>query len=91
MRVQQMLECHPHGLVGCHVGDIPVFIVIRDKQQAGQPHRLRHIFLKGHAAEVFCGGLRLQYQLFDEFIFLMAMIARFLPRRFIMRSYFVLK
>ena len=60
--IQQAVECHPHGLVGGHVGNIPVLIVEAHHEQNRQPHRLWRGIGKLRPAVILRRGLRLRDQ-----------------------------
>ena len=60
--IQQTVECHPHGLVGGHVGNIPILIVEAHHEQNRQPHRLWRVIGKLRPAVILRRGLRLRDQ-----------------------------
>ena len=83
--IQQTVECHPHGLVGGHVRDVPVFIVEAGHEDDRQTDRFRHIrdvaFLirlrfKLYPAVILGGGLRLLDQAFDVVVLLIVLDAQ---------------
>ena len=60
--IQQAVKRHAHGLVGGHVGDIPILIVEAHPEQNRQPHRLRHGNGTLRPAVILRRGLRLRDQ-----------------------------
>ena len=57
--IQQAVKRHPHGLVGGHVGNIPILIVETCHKQNRQPHRLGRGIGKLRPAVILRRGLRL--------------------------------
>ena len=60
--IQQAVKRHAHGLVGGHVGDIPILIVEAHHEQNRQPHRFRRGIGKLRSAVILRRGLRLRDQ-----------------------------
>ena len=58
--IQQTVKRHPHGLVGGHVGNIPVLIVEAHHEQNRQPHRFRRGIGKLRPAVILRRGLNLR-------------------------------
>ena len=60
--IQQAVKCHPHGLIGGHVRDIPILIVESHHEQNRQLHRFGRGIRKLCPAVILCRSLCLSDQ-----------------------------